>query len=459
MPETIDESFSFMHIFCNLIIKHFLTGNPYVKMKLHARYVYILTPAVVVVLFSTWCCYNIYCLSEEEATIKDDFSLVNNISQGLLSVEKWRTNFINVAEHQIDDFELTPSQKDTLKREIEQLLNRIISQAADTLLHEKKETLKGKVEKALANMLIDEERFHNMVPAFSETILQKISSPGTKDKLKEIAREKLGELGKDTYDSSANKNDADSIIAKYNVRDKEAFNRAAEQRSDELLRKTYHFTFYVLAAIGIFVIAWLYVRKQPDVRNAFFIISIILALEILIVGLTSQMIELDARIKRLDFHLIGTSISFHNQVIFFRSKSIVDVVILLLKTEKFDSILVGILILLFSIVFPLSKLILGALYLVGGNRWHQNKIINFFAFKSGKWSMADVMVIAIFMAYIGFKGILDDQLKSINVSNETLQSISTNETSLQPGYILFIGFVIFSLFLSVVLNKITDTGK
>ena len=31
----------------------------------------------------------------------------------------------------------------------------------------------------------------------------------------------------------------------------------------------------------------------------------------------------------------------------------------------------------------------------------KNKLIQFFAFKSGKWSMADVMVVAIFMAYIG----------------------------------------------------------
>ena len=70
--------------------------------------------------------------------------------------------------------------------------------------------------------------------------------------------------------------------------------------------------------------------------------------------------------------------------------------------------------------------------------------------------MADVYVIAIFMAYIGFQGILDNQLSILNVESESLMSISTNETSLQPGFLLFIAFVLFSLLLSVILKYITS---
>lgn len=35
-------------------------------------------------------------------------------------------------------------------------------------------------------------------------------------------------------------------------------------------------------------------------------------------------------------------------------------------------------------------------------------------------------------------------------------TIATNQTSLQPGFILFIVFVLFSLVLSVILKKITN---
>jgi hypothetical protein len=171
------------------------------------------------------------------------------------------------------------------------------------------------------------------------------------------------------------------------------------------------------------------------------------------------MIEIDARIDSLDFKLIGTHITFDNQVIFFQSKSIMDVIMILIKTGKFDAVFVGILILVFSIVFPFSKLLSTAILLMGGPRWTSNKVISFFALRSSKWSMADVHVIAIFMAYIGFKGILDDQLSHLNIHSESLTSISTNYTALQAGYIVFLGFVLYGFILSLILERITATEK
>jgi hypothetical protein len=142
-------------------------------------------------------------------------------------------------------------------------------------------------------------------------------------------------------------------------------------------------------------------------------------------------------------------------VIFFQSKSIVEVVKILIETKKFDSVFVGILILIFSIIFPMTKLICTKIFLLGSDRWKNNKVVNYFTFKSGKWSMADVNVVAIFMAYIGFKGILDNQLSFLNMQTKSLASISTNDTSLQPGFIIFVGFVLFGLILSEILRRIT----
>ncbi len=73
--------------------------------------------------------------------------------------------------------------------------------------------------------------------------------------------------------------------------------------------------------------------------------------------------------------------------------------------------------------------------------------------------MADVMVIAIFMAYVGFKGILDNQLKLLNYDTPSLNSIATNLTSLQPGFILFVAFVMFGLVLSEILKRISKKKK
>jgi hypothetical protein len=68
--------------------------------------------------------------------------------------------------------------------------------------------------------------------------------------------------------------------------------------------------------------------------------------------------------------------------------------------------------------------------------------------------MADVIVVAIFMSYIAFDGIIKDQLSSIDKHTETINAITTNETDLDAGFYIFLTYVIYSLFLSSILKWI-----
>ena len=148
-------------------------------------------------------------------------------------------------------------------------------------------------------------------------------------------------------------------------------------------------------------------------------------------------------------------ILFKNQVLFFQSKTIVDVVHILVDSGKIDQVIVGILILVFSILFPVTKLLATGIYMLDKRKWAKDKRIHFFAFESSKWGMADVLVIAILMTYIGFNGIVNSTLSDLNMDDGTITSITTNNTSIQPGYIIFIGFVLYSFALSTILKNIT----
>ena len=69
--------------------------------------------------------------------------------------------------------------------------------------------------------------------------------------------------------------------------------------------------------------------------------------------------------------------------------------------------------------------------------------------------MADVMVVAIFMAYIGFNGIITNQIDKLNAAAGQEQGIlTTNGTSLEPGYYLFFAFTLLGLFLSGFLTRV-----
>jgi RecA/RadA recombinase len=401
-----------------------------------------------------WCGLQVYQLSNTRASIKKDYSVLNNITYGLLSVNAWRDHMVRVVTHRIDDFEFTPEQEAALKHEVAQVLHAVINKA-DSMIDRKQRTVGGKIKKFAVKALINENKLHERVPEFAQTIVNEVKKPKNREKLKYLAQSKLEEFGTITYDSMNDIHRVEVILQKYGAVDVVSFNKTAEARLTGLQDRAYFFTYAMVGILVLFLVMWVLLRNRQPLHTPFFIVSVLLALLVLCVGLTTPMIEIDARIKEMSFQLIGEPIAFHDQVIFFQSKSIVDVVRILLETGKFDSALVGILILIFSIVFPIGKLLATKVYLLGNQRWRDNKFIQFFAFKAGKWSMADVNVVAIFMAYIGFKGILDSQLAHLNMKTDSLASISTNETSLQPGFILFVSFVLFGLILSVVLQRIT----
>ena len=387
----------------------------------------------VLLLILGFCGYKVHTLSQTQQKIRTDYASANNITFGLLSVSRWRDQLQGVISNEIQNFDLSPDQRKNLQVEIETILNSLIDKVVTSI-----------------------EELHSQVPEYARAIIAQVENPASKKRLKSVAQSKMQQLGQDTYDSSRDQQlkVISTIYAKYHVADENGFNN----KTDVLLNITEHASYmYVLGmfvCLLIILILWRFLRNSTDLYATLFMLSVIAAFIVLLVGLTTTMIEVDARIKSLNFYLLGTHITFNNQVLFFQSKSIVEVVRILIRTGRVDSIIVGVLLLCFSVLFPLGKLICASIYMLD-KPWAKNKVVHFFAFKSGKWSMADVMVVGIMMTYIGFNGILESQLSALNIRNESLVSITTNNTSLQPGYIVFVGFVIFGLILSQILKNIT----
>jgi uncharacterized paraquat-inducible protein A len=101
----------------------------------------------------------------------------------------------------------------------------------------------------------------------------------------------------------------------------------------------------------------------------------------------------------------------------------------------------------FSVLFPLMKQV-ASLIFVFSKGMRTNRVIGFMVFKTGKWSMADVMVVAIFMSYIGFSGIITEQLNQIESIASSVEILTTNKSSLLTGFFFFTAFAIFSLSIS-----------
>jgi hypothetical protein len=71
--------------------------------------------------------------------------------------------------------------------------------------------------------------------------------------------------------------------------------------------------------------------------------------------------------------------------------------------------------------------------------------------------MADVMALAIFMSFVAFNGLIANTMSGLAQSGAQI-AIPTDSSKILPGYFLFIGFCLASLFLSKKLERGIRTG-
>ena len=187
---------------------------------------------------------------------------------------------------------------------------------------------------------------------------------------------------------------------------------------------------------------WFFKRQHPQ----YFIATLIfIALAALHLGLFAPMLEIAAFETDLTIPIkVETgvlSLKFNREQVFegdlffyYQSKSVVELITTLFKQSNY---VVGIAILLFSVLLPIAKIITTLLVLLKRSLFH-NPIVYFISSKTSKWSMADVFVVAVFLAYLAF--------------NNMQTGIST-ESNVLIGLYFFLGYCMLSIMASVLTEK------
>jgi len=399
--------------------------------------------------------YRLDILSAEQEQIKEDYSMSNNITFGLFSLDQWRERIAAVVDRQVTDYKVTPAQKKAMQAQVQEQLSGLINTVVKEI-NKPQKSLGGKLKKFAFNQFVEPAQLQAQVPSFSKTIVDKVNSPTSIKRLKNIATSKIDQLEDATYDSTsvAYSQVTKSLYRKYQVSNPADFNKKVNSHLAAIRKVTYNYAYAMLGCVVLVMALWWLLRNKAELQNTLFIMSLLFAFILLAVGMTASIIEVDARIQTLNFMLMGEKVSFENQVLFFQSKSIMGIVRTLIEQPKPDAILVGILILLFVIILPLLRMIAKGIVILGNEKLAENKVVKYLTFELGKWDMADVMVVGIAMTYIGLNGILKSQLSNLNISNEFLNTTTINYTSLQPGYIIFVGYVAFEMVLTYRLNRI-----
>jgi len=388
-------------------------------------------------------------LAKQNQQLKIDLSEINHIRYGLLNVDEWAEQVAGILTEKINEFEVTPENREQLETSMSNVLYKLIDEVEELMIERTSGQFSG-VKKWIAGFALDVDQLRDSVPSFAHTVVNELDKPETKKLLQNYLNDKLSDFTASTY----NKDHMDllnELLVKYDCDGKAPCKEMLNEKLAETKSAINIRVILILVSVLLAFLLNIIQKEKPNRVQA--LLLILSSLCLLLGGIITPMIELEARIDMLLFQLLGEEVLFTDNIIFFQSKSITDMVRILMTDGSVQMIFVGLLIFVFSIVFPSVKLICSYLYSLDSDKLKENVVVHFFVIKSGKWSMADVMVVAIFMAYIGFNGIVGSQLNSLSQASKPIEILTTNGTQLQGGFYLFLFFCLASLFLSSALTK------
>jgi hypothetical protein len=390
-----------------------------------------------------FCAINLFLIQRDRQNLKEDLVELSRIKYGLFSVDEWKQILARIISKKVEELNFSPDQRVEIRSKVSAFLTKTISEMEERFYEEKSESLSGWLKIGVASLTGMFDTMKKDVPIFTEQILDFLNDPGNRDKVKGYIIEKLSEYTDKTF-SKIDYTEHNRILAQYNFGDR---NKTIAGLQSEIAAADHDSRLYLIVLFVLILFSCLMILMPSSGSNFEFLLYTLICFCLLGAGLLLPMIEIDARIEDLSFTLLGERVSFTDQVLYYKSKSILEVVRLMLHQGKMDVMAVGFLVLLFSVLFPIAKL-LASLVFVYHPSSQNSRFIRFMVFRTGKWSMADVMVVATFMSYIGFSGILSEQLNQLEGLTSKVDILTTNKSSLQIGFFLFTSFAIMSLLVS-----------
>ncbi|MDF1695098.1 MAG: paraquat-inducible protein A [Saprospiraceae bacterium] len=410
-------------------------------------------------LFGAFRGYQLRELTKEQTEYKEVLAEINRINYGLFNMELWKEKAVDIFSKRIADFQVPPKAYVDIDAELQVYLTSLYKEwllsgkLVNMFIDEAEKS--GNLNKYIANMAKDyfNKEMKNFgleskIPGIAETLTAEIkrNEPMLAGYLKQGLQNLLFE------DNPMQITDLrQPIYQHYGHTTLQETNEDLSQRVSTLENQINKDIKVVYAIVLGLVVLCFFTYGAIGGTSTISLISFA-SIILLFLGVTMPMIDIDARLNGFQMNLVGSTVSFDQQYMYYQSKSILDVTSTLIRGRGIDLKIVGIMILLFSVVVPFIKLVLSSIFLYS-NKIRNSKVAKTIIYHLGKWSMADVFVVAMFMAYIGFYGIITAQLGEIG-NNKTGYAVETlNYSRLSPGALFFTTYCVLSIITGILINR------
>lgn len=416
----------------------------------HSRWFKFRLAAAVILLFPTiWFSWKTVDGLAARRVLRSDLAEITHARYGILSADQWRGIIGPILNAQVDKLDLKGQSKSfrpMVERSLYDLLDHIKTQM--TSPKGGAPGLPGGGNPMIVNMIIGSLRPH--VPEYTDVVMAELAKEETQKGFKDSIRVVLEDAVKNTF-GTTDMNTYNEILKRYGCGASSTGGTTCEEvlakkiaQADTTLTR-YYLVALTSAALGFILL----MVGSPTLTRATVAVLMLFCIALLAGGVLSPMLEVEVRVTKLDATLLGSPIEFRDQSLYYRSKTVLEVCQTLIAMGRPEMTLVAVLVILFSVVFPALKMLALGACLIRPALLRTNRLVRLLAFELSKWSMADVMALAIFMSFVAFNGVIGsswDGVRGIPNIQEVL--IPTNASQILPGYYLFVGFCVLSIILS-----------
>ncbi|HFQ62087.1 MAG TPA: hypothetical protein ENK39_07310, partial [Epsilonproteobacteria bacterium] len=412
--------------------------------------------AALLLLVLIYLSFNLIQMGHTAKIYKSDYATLHSVEFGMFNSDVWTEKITQIVDKKIEKFDLNTSNREEIKGYIETIIDTLVSEAERVVRERNKgkrgflDSILGSTKQMITDSIIDFKDLRRRVPEFTDSVMSEIEKPKNQKRAKKVIREKLKAFMNEKFQRHTNMQAYNAVIKKYHTSDLNACNTILDIKMHTLTKGMNSAMILMLSVAAVIIL--LIVFQGALTSIGLFLLSGT-TVTLLVSGIMLPMLDIEAKISKLYFTILDNPIIFENQILFFQSKSISDLVRLLLDSTEARMIFVGILLVMFSIIFPTLKLIATTMYYYSRSSIGNNPITRFFALRSTKWSMADVFVVSIFMAYLGLDGVVRSELKHLEAKSTPMNVITTNATHLEVGFFLFLGFVLTSFVLALMVES------
>jgi hypothetical protein len=232
-------------------------------------------------------------------------------------------------------------------------LNTLIDKVDKKIREGNAGTLKGWTAQSFINTFIKLEDIKKGIPEYADAVIHEIKKPATDRQIKGVLNEQLKQYSEKTFDVQ----DTSKLSGILRRTDSQNIKSARIKidRDISIMKELVAKEAILLITLAVILFAMSGFSKQP-LHPSRYIILVLSLIVLLIAGVSTPIIDMEATIPQLSLELMGHSIHFENQVLYFQSKSILDVFWVMVTHKTLQMKFVGVLLVTFSILFPLLKI-------------------------------------------------------------------------------------------------------